>query len=133
MCKLTSEQERFMTFGELVKEMRLKKNVSLRKLAEEIGVAAPYLSDVEKGRRNPLSEEKMRKVIEVLGLTPEEANELFDHAALERKGTVAPDISSYVSDHESVRAALRKAKSMNLGDDDWLRIIEEMEKEKGGQ
>lgn len=118
-----------MKFGELLKQMRLKKDISLRKLAEEIGVAAPYLSDVEKGRRNPLSEEKMRKVIEVLQLSSDESNELFDRAASERKDTVAPDISAYVSDHESVRAALRKAKSMNLGDDDWLRIIEKMEEE----
>lgn len=122
-----------MTFGELLKETRLKKNVSLRKLAEEIGVAAPYLSDVEKGRRNPLSEENMRKVIEVLQLSNEEANELFDQAASERKDAVAPDISAYVSDHESVRAALRKAKSMNLGDDDWIRIIEKMEEESKDQ
>lgn len=31
---------------------RSKSKVSIRKLAEELGLSAPYLSDLERGRRN---------------------------------------------------------------------------------
>lgn len=39
------------SFGEYLAYLRELKNVTLRELARQIGVSAPFLSDVEKGRR----------------------------------------------------------------------------------
>lgn len=34
------------------RKRRLKANLSLREVAQELGISAPYLSDLERGRRN---------------------------------------------------------------------------------
>jgi transcriptional regulator with XRE-family HTH domain len=41
------------TLGQRMRELREEKNVSLRELARKIRVSAPFLSDVELGRRYP--------------------------------------------------------------------------------
>ena len=41
------------SFGEYLAYLREMKNVTLRELARQIGVSAPFLSDVEKGRSCP--------------------------------------------------------------------------------
>lgn len=113
-----------------MKTIRVEKNVSLRALAVKIGVSAPYLSDVERGQRKPLSGEYIEKVAEVLALTPEERQALFDAAAETRGDTVTSDVILYAGEVKNVSAALRKARELNLGDEEWLQIIEEMEKRK---
>lgn len=39
-------------FGEVVKELRLEKNLSQESLALESGIDRTYISDIEKGERN---------------------------------------------------------------------------------
>jgi len=119
-----------MNFGEKMKTLRVEKGISLRKLAEAIDVSAPYLSDVERGQRNPLSAEHLYKVANVLGLNEDERRDLFDLAASSRGEPVASDVILYAGEVKSVSAALRKARELNLGDEEWLQIIEEMEKKR---
>ena len=115
------------TFGEFIKEKRLKKGINLRKLAELLVVAPAYLSDIENGNRNSPSPDKMEKLVEVLGLNEDEKNLMYDLAAKDRDNTVAPYISQYVKSNDLVRVALRKARNLNLGEQEWLKIIENME------
>ena len=115
------------TFGTFIKEKRLEKGINLRKLAELLVLAPAYISDIENGNRNSPSPDKMEKLVEVLGLNEEERNEMYDLAAKDRDNTVAPDISQYVKSNDLVRVALRKARNLNLGEQDWLKIIENME------
>lgn len=51
-----------MSFGEVLKEVRLKNGDSLRSLGEKIGVAFSYIDNVEKGKR-PISKEAFEKVL----------------------------------------------------------------------
>ena len=115
------------TFGTFVKEKRLVKGINLRKLAELLVLAPAYISDIENGNRNSPSPDKMEKLVEVLGLNEDERNEMYDLAAKDRDNTVAPDISEYVKSNDAVRVALRKARNLNLGEQEWLKIIEKME------
>ncbi len=115
------------TFGTFIKEKRLEKGINLRKLAELLVLAPAYISDIENGNRNSPSPDKMEKLVEVLGLNEEERNEMYDLAAKDRDNTVAPDISQYVKSNDLVRVALRKARNLNLGEQEWLKIIENME------
>ena len=115
------------TFGAFIKEKRLEKGINLRKLAELLELAPAYISDIENGNRNSPSSDKMEKLVEVLGLNEEERNEMYDLAAKDRDNTVAPDISQYVKSNDLVRVALRKARNLNLGEQEWLKIIENME------
>ena len=111
-------------FGEFVKAKRQEKEISLRKLAEELGIVPAYMSDIEKGRRYPPDKEKIYKIAEVLGLNEDDTNTLFDYAALSRDNGVSPDLSDYVMGVGNLRTALRKARDINAGEDDWQKIID---------
>ena len=111
-------------FGEFVKAKRLEKNISLRKLAEELGIVAAYMSDIEKGRRYPPDKEKIYKIAEILSMSEEDRNILFDYAAKSKANTVSPDISDYVMGVNSLRVALRKARDIKAGEEDWQEIVD---------
>lgn len=116
-------------FGEFVKTKRMEKGISLRKLAEELDIVPAYMSDIEKGRRYPPDKEKIYKIAEVLTLDQEETDTLFDLAAYSRANGVSPDLSDYVMGVGNLRTALRKARDINAGEDDWQRIIDMLEAE----
>jgi DNA-binding XRE family transcriptional regulator len=59
------------TLGQVVRQAREAKGLTLRQLAKEIGVSASFLVDVEKDRRKPLRE-RLPKFAEVLGVTVED-------------------------------------------------------------
>ena len=73
-----SEHER--SFGEVLHTLREKKDVTLRELARKIEVSAPFLSDVEKGRRAPLTADRLEAVVLALNLDKTEERELYDAA-----------------------------------------------------
>ena len=114
-----------MLFGEFIKLRRQEKGITLRGLADKLDIAPSYMSDIEKGKRNAPNQDTLNKMIVVLELTEEESNELLDLAATS-KNAIALDLTEYVRDNSNVRVALRKAKDLNLGDDEWIKIIEEM-------
>jgi len=116
-----------MTFGDFIKEKRQLKDLNLRKLADIVDIAPAYLSDIEKGKRNSPSEDKMDAIAKALELSAEEIIIMHDLAAADRGNVVAPDITEYVMKNDQVRVALRKAKDLKLGDKEWMKIIEAME------
>lgn len=118
-----------MNFAEFLKEKRTQKGLTLRKMAELIDIAPAYLSDIEKRKRNAPSQDVLERLVEILELSDEEKNEMYDLAAMD-KDTIAPDITEYVSTNNTIRVALRKAKDLDLGEKEWMKIIEEMENKK---
>ena len=88
------------------------------------------MSDIEKGRRYPPDKDKIYKIAEVLGLNEDDTNTLFDYAALSRDNGVSPDLSDYVMGVGNLRTALRKARDINAGEDDWQKIIDMLENQK---
>lgn len=118
------------SFGELLLQLREKHDVTLRELARKIGVSAPFLSDVEKDRKAPLTAEKLEKVAIALGLSPEEKIQLFDIAGKQRN-TIAPDLPAYIMERDYVSVALRTARDLDAGEAEWQKFIEELKKQKG--
>ena len=59
------------TFGEYLRELRAKADLSLREVASKIGVSAAFLSDVELGRRFP-SEDTLALLAKELKVTVDE-------------------------------------------------------------
>lgn len=49
----------YANFGEFISKKRVEKKITLRKMADMLGVSAPFLTDVEKDRRNPFDMEKL--------------------------------------------------------------------------
>ena len=45
-----------ISLGERIHKLRDKAGLSLRKLADQIGISSPFLSDIELGRRFPSEE-----------------------------------------------------------------------------
>lgn len=67
-AKRAEAQERvkaMLDMGDALRRRREEKRVTLRALADAIGVSAPFLSDVEHGRRR-LSEEQAAKADSML-------------------------------------------------------------------
>ena len=65
------------TFGERIRELRLDRNLPLRQLARRIGKSAPFISDIELGRRFP-SEGVLRAIAKELQVEPAHLKE-YDH------------------------------------------------------
>ncbi len=51
-CKLTNDYK-MKTFGERIRELREKQDLSVRELAKKLKVSASFVSDMELGRRYP--------------------------------------------------------------------------------
>ena len=110
-------------FGKFVREKREEKKINLRKLAEILDIAPAYMSDIEKSRRYPPDKEKIEKIATTLELTEDEKNHLFDMAALAKDNTVSPDLPEYIMEHELVRVALRRARDVDAGKEEWEKVI----------
>ena len=116
-----------MNFGTYFAEKRNDKEISLRRMARLLGISAPYLGDVEHGRRKPLEIEKLTKAMDILELSEEERNTMFDLAG-EARDTVAPDLVEYIMTHKHVVKALRAARDLGATDEDWKTFIEKLKK-----
>lgn len=118
------------TFGELLTFLRVQKDVTLRELAKGIGVSAPFLSDVEKGRRSALTAERIEKVVEMLHLGTDEKNDLYNAAGKQKK-SIPLDLPDYIMNHEYVTAALRTARDLDAGEEEWQRFVDDLRRRKG--
>ena len=120
----------YESFGEFLQKKRLENETTLRKMAKLIGITAPYLTDIEKDRRNPPEIQKLDKIAEILSLTEEEKAVMFDLAGKQRN-SVAPDLPDYIMKRDYVAAALRTARDLDADEDDWLKFVEELKQRKG--
>ena len=118
------------TFGEFLKEKRMEKGASYRDLAKAIDVSAPYISDIEKGRRHAPSVDKLNAIADYFELTSEERNQMFDIAG-DENGIVAPDVPSYIEDNNHIVAALRTARNLGATEKDWQDFVDELMRRKG--
>ena len=76
-------------FGEALRRQRRKAGKTLGDLARLLGVSVVYVSDVERGNRRPLSNERILRVADFLDTDP---TPLIDMAARER-GVIEYDIT----------------------------------------
>ena len=116
-----------LDFGTYFIEKREEKGISLRQMARFLGISAPYLADVEHGRRKPLEIEKLTKAMDILELSKEERNLMLDLAG-EARDSVPPDLTGYIKGSGVVTAALRTARDLEADDTDWEKFIAELKK-----
>lgn len=120
----------YQNFGEFLQKKREEKKITLRKMAEMIGVSAPYLSDIEKGRRNPPEMEKLEIISHILLLSDDDKSTMLDLAG-KMRNSVAPDLPEYIMDRDYVAAALRTARDLDASEADWMKFVEELKQRKG--
>ena len=76
------------TFGTLVRQQRMKKELSGREMAREVGVSANFISNMERGKCPPPSEPKIIAIADCLG---EDKDEMLALA-----GKVASDVTEII-------------------------------------
>ena len=122
-------------FSEYLRKKRIEKNITLRKMAKELGISVSYLSDIESGHKMaPNSkEDKYKNLIENI-ITYLELNDvdrdylvMLADKDLVNHGHVSKDITSYMGETPLASVALRKAKETNLTNEDWEKIIRKMD------
>ena len=117
-------------FGAFLQAKREEKRITLRKMAEMLGYSAPFLSDVEKDRRNPPELAKLEQIAKILDLTYEEQETMYNLAG-KKRDSVAPDLPEYIMSRDYVAAALRTARDLDAGEEEWLRFVQELRERKG--
>lgn len=120
-----------ITFGGYVFQKRMERNISLRKMAELLEYSAPFWSEVEKGKKNPPSLDKLQQIAKILSLTDDETTQLYD-LSLKRRDTIPPDIPAYISENEIIKVALRTARDLGAEEEDWERFINDLKNKNRG-
>ena len=120
----------YANFGEFISRKRVEKKITLRKMAEMLNVSAPFLTDVEKDRRNPFDMDKLTKLAEILGLSKED-NALMLDLAGKKRNAVAPDLPDYIIQRDYVSAALRTARDLDAGEEEWNQFVKELKERRG--
>ena len=104
------------SFGNILRDLRLKAGLGLRELAELINRSPGYLSDVELDRVPPPSEKMILDITSVLNVD----KNILLNAAMK----VDPELSEYVIKKPQVADFLRMAKDQEFEDEDWERLAQ---------
>lgn len=116
-------------FGDFLSQKRKEKGLTLRSIADKINLSASYISDIEKGRRNPPEINLLENLAEILSLTDEEKILFFDMAG-EARNEISPDLPEYIMDTPIARTALRKARDSKADDKMWEDFIAIMDSDE---
>lgn len=117
MCKPTvayMQDDLTATMGQRLREIRERAGMSLREVARAAKVSAPFLSDVELGRRFPTNE-TLLQIAQKLRASPDELKK-YDHrsalADLKRLAERSPSLGA------AVRALVGQVQSGRLTPDE---------------
>lgn len=133
-----------ISFGDYLQQKRKERHLSLRYTAQETGISAPYLSDVEKGYKNPLADDqKLKALARALELSESETYTLYDLSAsnyvqnseklkASPQGITAEcpaDLRQYLSNNPAVRTFIRAAGTKNLSKAQWQELTKTIPQE----
>lgn len=105
--------------GQYIRELRDKKDLSLRELAKKVSCSAAFLSDIELGRRYP-SDELLSKISKELGIKKSEL-EKYD---------IREDIQDFkkISQIDAKYAfAFRQVVNKKIDPDKLIKILKKLE------
>lgn len=119
-----------MSFGEFIAKKREEKKITLREMARLLKITPPYLSDIEKERRNPPDKDNLDELANILSLSEDECRYMYDLAG-KKRNSISVDLPDYIMERDYVRVALRKAMDLEVGEEEWKKFVEELENRKG--
>jgi transcriptional regulator with XRE-family HTH domain len=82
------------SLGQTIRELREKKDLSMRELAKKLDLSPAFLSDVELGRRHP-SDETLAKIARMLGVPVGELRTLDTRPAVDEIRRLAASDPEY--------------------------------------
>lgn len=104
-----------MKFEERLRELRLQKGLTLRDLAEKVGLNFTYLSKIENGKLEYTpSADKIREIARALGVDEIELLKLANKVPTEMKS---------IAQNTAALAFFRRAKDI-ASTDDWRDLLE---------
>lgn len=129
------KDEKNMTFGEYIKHKRMRdsRELTLKDIAERLGLSISLLSDIEQGRRKPFDSDRIDLFCAELNLSDDDKAHMYDLAAKAR-GEIPADIEDtmmYSEIGDMARHALRMSNAGIADEDDWKRFIWDLEKKRG--
>jgi HTH-type transcriptional regulator, competence development regulator len=120
------------TFGETIKELRKAKNLSQRDLAAKVGQRLKdedrrgfdftYLSKIENDRMSPPSAAAIIQLARELDANSDDL--------LALAGKIPQDLGETLKKSEGARAFYRSVKTMNLSDEDWQKLLQDLKRRK---
>jgi transcriptional regulator with XRE-family HTH domain len=96
-------------FGAFIRRKREERELGLREMAKRVGISPTYLSKCERDEFVPPTEERVRRIAEILECDAEEL--------LARAGRVPADLSNIIKRHPLEMAALLRTTSGMTADD----------------
>jgi len=114
-----------ITFGAFLKSKRKTRGLTVRIMADSIGVGVGYYCDLESGRRRPPEKDMLDGLIHALSLFDEDTATFYDLAGRARDAA-PPDLPEYINENAVVRVALRIAKQ-KASVADWQHFIDGLE------
>jgi len=123
-----------MNFGEFIEFKRNEARISLRAAARSLDISPQFFSEVEKSRRSAFTPDKLELLANILKLNEDETYTMYDKAAETRRSSdiaIPQDIPDYIMERDYVLSALRLAKEVNAGEDEWRLLVEELKKRRG--
>jgi transcriptional regulator with XRE-family HTH domain len=103
------------TLGEHIRELREQRDLSVRELAKKLKISAPFLSDVELGRRHP-SDDVLKAIASALGTT---VGDLKEHDAR----PPIQELKRIAANNPAMGFALRKVVDEDIDPDELLEFL----------
>jgi len=113
------------TLGAVIRDLREKKDFSLREFASKLELSPAFVSDVELGRRYP-SDEVLAKMAKHLGAS------LNDLKSLDTRST-GEELKKLASTDPAWGFAFRSVLDKGVTPEELLRLIEKKQKARGGE
>lgn len=101
-----------VAFGRILRAEREGRGVTMGQLARHLKVSVPYISDVERGNRPPLTISRIYDACEFLEITPDRLLGAASHA----RGQIVLDASTLSEKGQQVGIALMRG---------WARLTDE--------
>jgi len=108
--------------GERIRELREARDWSVRELAKNLKVSAPFLSDIELGRRHP-SEDVLERIASALGTTAADLSNYDPRPPVQELKRIA-------AKDPAMGFALRKIVDEEIDSDELLDFIKHRAKKK---
>jgi hypothetical protein len=74
--------------------------------------------------------DKLNQLASILQLSAED-NQTMLNLAGKKRNAVAPDLPEYIIERDYVSAALRTARDLDAGEEEWKQFVEDLKRRKG--
>ena len=125
---------RRQTFGEYLRECRVKAGMGLRTFAEAAGIKPSNVSAIEYGRQSPPQTAMvLARMADAVGLPrgSPARQKLFDLAVAHKPGALPPDVAAYAGRTPGVPVLLRTLANKRLSREDLERLTKYVNEKLG--